>query len=94
MKKINLKTAKEFISKATKRTKKAVLNANDTALTAVENAVTESIDITAQWQKVTDKALQGGLKLAANQQDLIFDALYEVKNQIKAGKKKFSKSVA
>ena len=94
MKKLNIKSAKKAFNKATKRTKKMVLGANDTALYVVENVVTETIDMTAQWQKVTDKALKGGLKLAANQQDLIFDALNEVKNQIKAGKKKFSKKAA
>lgn len=88
------KNAKGLIGKAMAKTKEMALKANDTALTRTEELVTTSLEITAQWQNVADKALKGGLKLAANQQDLVFDILNEVKNDLKIGKKKFSKLVA
>ncbi|UOY07769.1 hypothetical protein L0P88_04265 [Muricauda sp. SCSIO 64092] len=76
------------------KTKAMALKGNDTALARTEELVTTSLEITAQWQNVADKALKGGLKLAANQQDLVFDILNEVKNDLKIGKKKFNKLVA
>lgn len=94
MKKISLKNAKGMISNALNNPKKIVTKANDYALITTETVVTESLEITAQWQQVADKALKGGLKLAANQQDLVFDILTEIKGQAEKGRKKFSKLVA
>ena len=88
------KNAKGFVRGAMNKTKKFVLSANDKALTRTEKAVTTSLEMTAQWQMVADKALKGGLKLAANQQDLVFDILNEIKGQAIESKKKFSKLVA
>lgn len=86
--------SKGMITKALKTTKSAVANANNFALTTTETVVTEGIEITAQWQVVTEKAIKGGLKLASNQQDLVFDLLTSVKKQYKDGKKRFTKLVA
>lgn len=94
MKKLSIKNAKGMISNALNSPKKMVTKANDYALNTTETVVTESLEITAQWQQVADKALKGGLKLAANQQDLVFDILTEMKGQAKKGRKKFSKLVA
>ncbi len=95
MKKNTKKVApKGIINKALQTTKKAVANANDFALTTTETVVTEGIEITAQWQTVTETAIKGGLKLASNQQDLVFDVLTSVKKQYKDGKKRFTKLVA
>ena len=95
MKKNTKKVApKGMITKAIQTTKKVASNANDYALNTTETVVTESIEITSQWQTVTEKAIKGGLKLAANQQDLVFDLLTSVKKQYKDGRKKFSKLVA
>lgn len=95
MKKNTKNTApKGMITKAVNSTKKVVATANDYALNTTETVVTEGIEITAQWQTVTEKAIKGGLKLAANQQDLVFELLASVKKQYKDGKKKFSKLVA
>lgn len=91
---VNKKDAKGIISKAMSTTKTIATKANDIALNATETVVTEAIDVTAQWQTVADKALKGGLKLAANQQNLVFDALTIVKGQLKDGKKRFKKLVA
>ena len=91
---VNKKDAKGIISKAMSTTKTIATKANDIALNTTETVVTEAIDVTAQWQTVADKALKGGLKLAANQQNLVFDALTIVKGQLKDGKKRFKKLVA
>ncbi|GER60209.1 hypothetical protein ULMA_23170 [Patiriisocius marinus] len=91
---VNKKDAKGMISKAMSTTKTIATKANDIALNTTETVVTEAIDATAQWQTVADKALKGGLKLAANQQNLVFDALTIVKGQLKDGKKRFKKLVA
>ncbi|WP_271856159.1 hypothetical protein [Patiriisocius marinus] len=91
---VNKKDAKGMISKAMSTTKTIANKANDIALNTTETVVTEAIDATSQWQTVADKALKGGLKLAANQQNLVFDALTIVKGQLKDGKKKFKKLVA
>ena len=91
---VNKKDAKGIISKAMSKTKTIATKANDIALNTTETVVTEAIDVTAQWQTVADKALKGGLKLAANQQNLVFDALTIVKGQLKDGKKRFKKLVA
>ena len=48
----------------------------------------------SQWQKVTEKALKGGVQLLENQQNLIFDSLESYKKHIINGKKKFSKVFA
>lgn len=94
MKKVNVKNAKGMISKAVDNTKTVALKANDYALNTTEVIVTESIEATAKWQKVADHAIKGGLKLAANQQDLVFDVLNDIKGQFKKSKKRFTKLVA
>ena len=75
-------------------TKKTVRNSNDFALATTEDLVTESIQVAEQWQKVAQQAIKGGLKLAANQQDLMFQTLEAVKGQYKHGKKKVDKLFA
>ena len=92
--KTNVKNAKGMIFTAIDKTKKMAVDANDFALAKTEEVVTDTLDVTAQWQSVADKALKGGLKLAANQQDLVFDVLNEIKDHVKIGKKKFAKLVA
>ena len=74
--------------------KSSAKKANDYALNTTEEVVLETITIAENWQKVTDKALKGGVKLMANQQNLIFDTLESVKVQLIDGKKKLSKVFA
>ena len=95
MKKNTKKVApKGIINKTINASKTVVAKANDYALNTTETVVTEGIEITAQWQAVTEKAIKGGLTLAANQQDLVFDLLTSVKKQLQDGKKRFAKLVA
>lgn len=92
--KIDTKKITAKVNNAVDTAKKAVLNANDFALNTTEEVVTESITIAGQWQKVTEKALKGGVKLLDNQQNLILDTLETYKNHFVKGKKRFSKIFA
>jgi len=94
MKKTIKNTTKTKVSQAMNTTKTFVNKANDFALNTTENVVTETIEATAQWQTVADKAIKGSLKLAANQQDLVFETLTSIKGQLKDSKKRFKKLVA
>ena len=72
----------------------AASKANNYALSATEEAVTETIAIAGQWQKVTEKALKGGVQLLDNQQNLVFDALETYKNHFVKGRERFRKIFA
>lgn len=92
-KKTNKDTKGLFTSVASKA-KSFAKNANALALSGTEKVVSDSLDITAQWQNVAELAIKGGLKLATNQQSLVFDILDEVKADIKAGNKRLKNLVA
>ncbi|QNM85812.1 hypothetical protein H9W90_01445 [Polaribacter pectinis] len=93
MKTKNIKVT-EKLNNVIDTAKNSAKKANDYALNTTEEVVLETITIAENWQKVTDKALKGGVKLMANQQNLIFDTLESVKAQIIDGKKKLSKVFA
>jgi hypothetical protein len=75
-------------------TKESVNKANEFALKTTEEIVLETITVSNQWQKVTDKALKGGFKLASNQQDIVFNALETFKTQVLNGRKRLHKLFA
>lgn len=75
-------------------TKNTARKLNGLALKTTEEVVTESLTIAEQWQGVTEKAVKGGFKLIAIQQDIIFDALDTFKSQFKLGRKRFHKIFA
>lgn len=93
MKAKKIKTVKitDKLNNALDTAKNSVKTANEFALNTTEEVVTETITIASEWQKVTDKALKGGVKLMANQQDLIFNTLEAFKSQLLDGKKKLTK---
>ncbi|WP_397447252.1 hypothetical protein [Polaribacter sp. R77954] len=82
------------IEKKLNTVKISAAKANDFALNATEEVVTETIEIASQWQKVTEKALKGGVQLLNNQQNIIFDTLETYKKHIVSGKKRFRKVFA
>ena len=82
------------INNAVNATKSSIKKANNFALNTTEDVVLETITIATNWQKVTEKALKGGVKLMENQQDLMFDTLDTLKVQLLDGKKKLSKFFA
>lgn len=83
-----------MIGDAATRVKDIAANANNVALYGTEKVITDSIEITSKWQGVADLAIKGGLKLASNQQNLIFDILEEVKADMKASNKRLRDLVA
>ncbi|TXD51263.1 MULTISPECIES: hypothetical protein [unclassified Polaribacter] len=93
-KKIDTTKITEKVNKAVHTAKKSMANANDYALKTTEEVVTETITIASQWQKVTEKALKGGVHLLENQQNLIFDTLEMYKDHFVKGRKRFHKVFA
>ncbi len=77
------------LNQGIEQVKEAAINANDFVYETTEGVVDTVVKRGEEWQKVTEKAINGGLKLASNQQDIIFDALEVVKGQFVAGRKRF-----
>ena len=93
-KKLNkIEFTKQF-DKAVKSAKENATKANDFALNTTEEAVTGAINVAAQWQNVTNKALKGGIKLMDNQQKIVFDALETYKAHLFNGRKRLRKIFA
>jgi len=93
-KKINKEDFTKKVENTIKSVKTSAAKANEYALNATEEVVTETITIASEWQKVTEKALKGGVQLLDNQQNLIFDALETYKNHFVEGKERFRKIFA
>jgi hypothetical protein len=93
-KKINTANFTKKVENAIKTLKSNANKANNYALNATEEVVTETISIATQWQQVTDKALKGGVKLLDNQQNLIFDTLESYKKHFVKGSKRLRKVFA
>lgn len=87
-------TVTDTINNAVSSAKNSMKKANDFALNTTEDVVLETIIIATNWQKVTEKALKGGVKLMENQQNLMLDTLDTLKVQLLEGKKKLSKVFA
>lgn len=81
----------EKVSTVIKNVKTTAKKANEYALNSTEEVVTESIIVASEWQQVAEKAVKGGIKLAENQQNLIFDTLESYKNHFVNGKKRWHK---
>ena len=93
-KKLNkIEFTKKF-DQAVKTAKENATKANDFALNTTEEAVTGAINVAAQWQNVTNKALKGGIKLMDNQQKIVFDALETYKAHLLNGRKRLRKIFA
>ena len=93
-KKINTANFTKKVENAIKTVKSNANKANNYALNATEEVVTETISIATQWQQVTDKALKGGVKLLDNKQNLIFDTLESYKKHFVKGSKRLRKVFA
>ena len=76
-------TAKNFdFSKTIKSVKESAKEINDFVLETSEEVIDGTISTAGQWQTVGEKAIKGGLKLVASQQDLVFDTLETLKSQL------------
>ena len=88
IKTLEKKFKKADLKKVVKNSKELAKSSNDWALNTAEGAVSETLVVAEQWQKVAQKAINGGFKLADNQQELVFQALTAVKGQYTHGKKR------
>jgi hypothetical protein len=93
-KKSILSTPNEMVFKALDTSKDTFKSVNSYALSATEEIVSEGIIVAEQWQTVVNTALKGSLKLAAKQQDIVFDTLTAVKNHINLSRKRISQLIA
>ena len=85
---------KASITKKVAEVKAKANQVNDFALKTTEELVTEGIEMASQWQKVTETALKGGVKLLDNQQELIFSTLEAYKKHFVKGKDRLRKVFA
>lgn len=79
----------EELNKGLNQVKEVTKNTNEFVYETSEDVVDFTVKRSAEWQNVTEKAIKGGLKLASNQQDLIFDTLEVIKGQIVGSGKRF-----
>jgi len=71
-----------------KNLRNTIKSVNKFILDTAEDVLDETIERTEDWQEVGQKAINGGIKVAAKQQDLMFDVLETAKKQIVNGKKR------
>jgi len=84
------KNITERVNDRVKAARNAAKNANKNVYNTTQDVVDFSIKRGTEWQGVTEKAIKGSLKLAANQQDIVFDTLFSLKSQIKHGRKRMN----
>jgi len=70
---------------------KLVKEANSYTLKTADELVDGAIENSEKWQGVANKAVKGSLKLAAKQQDIVFDTLDSMKGQLTKSAKRFKK---
>lgn len=61
---------------------KAAKEMNDYTLKTAEGLVDGALENGEKWQGIATKAVKGGLKLAEKQQDMVFETLEAVKDQL------------
>ena len=74
-----------------KTAKSTVKNVNEFALETADELVDVALDNGKKFQGITAKAINGGLKIAAKQQDIVFDTLETVKGQLSKNAVRFRK---
>ncbi|MEO1263260.1 MAG: hypothetical protein AAFZ15_30910 [Bacteroidota bacterium] len=100
-------SGKEMVDVATKKAKEAIDNidltegldtvkstakkANKIALETADEVVEGVFANGEKWQDVAAKAVKGGMKLAGRQQEIVFDTLETVKDQLTDSAKRFRK---
>lgn len=88
---IKIETPKVDVKAGVKAAKKIVRNANDAALDITEDIVEGTLARGPEWQNIAEKSVKGGLKLAAKQQDILFDSLEMIKGEYVRNRKRFGK---
>ena len=94
------KTAKSTFSKAMDTVSETVTvdnfkstakQVNNYTLKTADELLDVAIESGDKWHNIADKTVKGGLKLAAKQQDIVFDALEMVKGQFSYTMKRVKK---
>ncbi|HHH49510.1 MAG TPA: hypothetical protein ENK52_00870 [Saprospiraceae bacterium] len=70
------------VNAGVKKVKKTAAAVNEYTLETAEEIVEGVVKNGEQWQGIAEKAVNGGLKLAAKQQDIMFSTLETVKEQL------------
>lgn len=71
----------------------AAEKANNYTLKTAEEILEGVVENSEKWQNVAEKAISGGLKMAATQQDMVFGTLEAFKNQFTHTSKRLKKLV-
>lgn len=79
------------VDTAKKTAKKLVKNTNAAVLDMTEDIVEGTIARGSEWQNIAEKSVKGGLKIAAKQQDMLFDTLDIIKGEYIRNRGRFSK---
>jgi len=74
-----------------KNIKSATKSVNDYTLKTADELVDGALVSGQKWQGIANKAVKGSLKLAAKQQDIMFDTLETVKGQLTDSAKRLRK---
>lgn len=72
-----------------KYVKETATNINKYGLETAENVLDVAVETGKEWQGVARKAVNGGLELADKQQEIVFDTLDAVKEQLSESAKRF-----
>ncbi|MEM9820952.1 MAG: hypothetical protein AAF985_07760 [Bacteroidota bacterium] len=91
-----VKNVKEAIGKMNQtitldNIKETAKTVNNYTLKTADELVDGAIQNGEKWQSITNKAVKGGLKLAAKQQDIMFSTLETVKDQLADSALRFKK---
>lgn len=70
------------VNAGVKKVKKTAAAVNEYTLDTAEEIVEGVVKNSGEWQGIAEKAVNGGLKLAAKQQDIMFSTLETVKEQL------------
>lgn len=71
--------------------KKTAKKVNQVALETAEEMVEGAFASSEKWQKLTAKAVKGGMRLAGRQQEIVFDTLETMKGQFAESAERFRK---
>ena len=91
-----VKNVKETINKVNEaitleNIKETAKTVNQYTLKTADELVDGAIGNSEKMQEITNKAVKGGLKLAAKQQDIVFSALETMKDQLAESTLRFKK---
>jgi len=85
-KKSNKNNETNYVESALLVAKTVASEVTDATYKTTKSMAEGTIERSEQWHKVAEKAVEGGFKLATNQQKLVFDTLETVKADVMKNK--------